>query len=376
MAKVAACATAIGDVTIHGSGAPSTIDLSSVKEIYGDFHVSNVTSYTLLAPNLELVSGELELTGNTNLATLNLAQLVTVGTLRLEALPNLSKTGLTSGITSADSVIVSDTGLSSLDGINVFKLKEFNVNNNDQIESINSGLEQVTDSIYISYNAEKVNVTLDKLSTAKDVYLESISSFSAQNLTAVNGSLSLYSNSMDKVEFPVLKSIDSSLSINKNDDLNEVNFPKLEKVGGAFVVENNDDLEDLSGFPKLSSVGGSVNMTGTFDNATFDSLKKVSGAFYFDTDGNATCLAFKKLSVQGKSKCHASTSSSKSSSKSGKSSKSDSTSKSSSDSGSDSKSSSSGSSSSSKKSEAIVNTSFSTFAAVVATFFTAGIALF
>lgn len=67
---------------------------------------------------------------------------------------------MTAGITSAESVVISDTGLSSLTGINVFKLKVFNVNNNDNIDTIDSGLQEVTDTIDISYNAEKVDVIL------------------------------------------------------------------------------------------------------------------------------------------------------------------------------------------------------------------------
>ena len=130
---------------------------------------------------LQLVSGVLEFNANTILSNLNLAQLTTVGSFSLNALPALEKTGLTAGITSADSVIISDTGLSSLTGINVFKLKVFNVNNNDNIDTIDSGLQEVTDTIDISYNAEKVDVILKQLSSAKNIVLQQVNSFSAPN---------------------------------------------------------------------------------------------------------------------------------------------------------------------------------------------------
>ncbi|CUM46794.1 unnamed protein product [Debaryomyces tyrocola] len=207
IASIAACSTAVGDITIKGDSFGS-IELNGVEELYGNLHVNNATEATSLnAATLQLVSGKLNLDGNTILATVNLAQLTTVGTLNYNALPALEKTGLTSGITSADEVIISDTGLTSLEGINVFKLKVFNVNNNADISTIDSGLQKVTDELSISYNAEKVDVSLDQLEEANDVYLQSINSLSVANLTKISNSLSLDSNALDTIEFKKLKSI-------------------------------------------------------------------------------------------------------------------------------------------------------------------------
>lgn len=303
--------------------------------------------------------------GNTILATVNFAQLTTVGTLNYNALPALEKTGLTSGITSAEEVIISDTGLTSLDGINVYKLKVFNVNNNADISSIDSGLQKVTDELSISYNADKVDVSLDQLTEANDVYLQSINSLSVANLTKVDNSLSLSSNALDKIEFKQLKSVGDSLSINKNSELEELDFPKLETIGGALSINSNDNLNSLDGFPKLNTVSGTVNMSGTFDNGTFDSLKKVSGAFYVESDGDLDCKSeFKKVKVSGKESMKCSTKSSSSSKKSSSSSKSSSTAGSSSSSSGSSSSSSSGSSSSSSSSSAASNTGVKFFTAL------------
>lgn len=321
--------------------------MNGVEELYGNLHVNNATEATSLnAATLQLVSGKLNLDGNTILATVNLAQLTTVGTLNYNALPALEQTGLTSGITSADEVIISDTGLTSLDGINVFKLKVFNVNNNADISSIDSGLQKVTDELSISYNAEKVDVSLDQLEEANDVYLQSINSLSVANLTKISNSLSLDSNALDTIEFKQLKSIGDSLSITKNSELEELDFPKLEKIGGALNINSNDNLNTLEGFPKLEAVSGTVNMSGTFDNGTFDSLKKVSGAFYFESDGDISCKEFKDVKVSGKESTSCATKSSSSKKSSSSTSRSSSTSGSSSNSNSDSNSGSSSSSSS------------------------------
>lgn len=281
--------------------------MTGVEQIYGSLDIINATQAVVLnAPTLQLVSGTLNLDGNTILATLNLAQLTTVGTLVLNALPALEKTGLTAGITSAENITVSDTALISLEGINVYELAIFNVNNNKDIETIDSGLQSVTNLISISYNAEKVDVSLDKLTTANQVYFQSINSLSAANLTSVNDSLTLTSNSIDKIEFKKLTSIGKSLTINKNDNLEELDFPALTKLGGALVILDNSQLSNFDGFPNLTTIAGTVTLDGKFNNGTFDSLNRVSGGFNLTSTGELSCSAFdkaNKFTVEGNELC-------------------------------------------------------------------------
>lgn len=297
--SVAACATAVGDITVKGD-AFGTIELTGLEQLYGSLQVINATQATSLnAPTLQLVSEQLSLSGNTILNTLNLAQLTTVGTLHFNALPALEKTGLNSGITTADEVIISDTGLTSLDGINVFKLKTFDVNNNKDIETIDSGLQSVTDTLSIAYNSEKVDVILDQLTLAKSLSFQSINSLSVANLTKITGSLSFDSNSLDKIEFKQLQVIGNSLTILKNDNLEEIDFPKVKSIGGALIISKNDDLRSFDGLPKLQTIDGSVNLKGKFDNGTFESLKRVAGGFNLDSTGDLTCKEFTKLNKDG-----------------------------------------------------------------------------
>lgn len=248
---------------------------------------------------MQLVAGSLIIENSTGIQTLNLAQLTTVGTFSLIALPELESSGLTSGLTSAEQVIIADTGLSSLEGINVYELKVFNVNNNQNIESIDSGLETVTDSINIADNAEQVEVVLDKLTSAKDISLQSITSFSLANITSINGSLSIIGSSVESVDIKNLASIGNSLTIDKNDKLDELDFPKLTKIGGALEIADNEQLSSFDGFPKLKTIGGSVTLNGTFDNGTFESLNKVAGGFTLVSDGDLTCDDFNKLNKDG-----------------------------------------------------------------------------
>lgn len=242
-----------------------------------------------------MISGEFTLDGNTILSTLNLAALTTVGTLNFQALPQVQETGLITGISSADTVIISDTGLTSLDGINVSTLKTFDINNNKKIAIINSNLKNVTDSLSISFNADTVDVVFNQLLTAKNVIFQSISSLTANNVTSINGSLTLTGTSLDHIDFPALKSIGSSLTISKNSDLEEIDFPQLVSLGGALQITDNEKLSNINGFPKLKTISGSVTINGTIDNGTFSSLQTVAGGFTFSSNGDLTCDAFNQL---------------------------------------------------------------------------------
>lgn len=298
VASIAACPTAVGDISITGEGL-GAIELNGVKQVYGSLFVNGTKATVFDAPTLQLVSGDFTISDSTILSTVNLAQLTTVGTLTYNALPALEQTGLTTGITSAEAITIQNTGLTSLDGINVYQLKTFDVNNNADIESIDSGLQSVTELLSINYNADKVEVVLDKLTTANSIDFEHISSFSASNLTTVNGSLSLQSNTFSSLEFPALTSIGKSLSINSNDDLEEIDFPELTSIGGALNIQDNDKLEDFSGFPKLTTIGGSVNLEGDFNNGTFPKLDRVAGGFNLTSTGELSCDSFVSLNKEG-----------------------------------------------------------------------------
>lgn len=299
VASIAACPTAVGDVLISGDEF-GAVDLTGLIKFYGDLFINGTQKATSFnAPTLELVSGELRISDATILATVNLAQLTTVNTLTYNALPALEATGLTSGVTSAETITFSNTGLTSLSGVNVYKLTTLDINNNADINSIDSGLQSITDTLSIAYNANSVEVYLDQLTSAKNVNFQSIGSFSAGNLTTINGSLSLDSNTFESFDFPVLELIGNSLSIDTNDELEEFDFPELTTIGGALNIQENSKLRSFSYFPELKTVGGTVNITGDFNNGTFPKLTRVSGGFYLVTTGELSCKAFVELNSDG-----------------------------------------------------------------------------
>lgn len=299
VSQVAACATAVGDIFITGDRF-GEIDITGTQMIYGNLRINGTQKVTTFkAPTLILVSGELKISDATILATINLAKLATVGSLYYNALPALQVTGLTSGITSAEKITIANTGLTSLGGIKVHFLKTFDVNNNQDLSSIDSPLQSVTDLLSINYNSHKVAVDLDQLTLVNHISFQSVGSFSARNLSMINGSLSIESNTFSEFSFNALTRIGDSLSINRNDNLKSFNFSALSYVGGALNIIRNKDLTDFSYFGKLSTIGGSVNLVGAFNNGSFPSLTKVAGGFNLTSTGKLSCIAFAKLNSNG-----------------------------------------------------------------------------
>ncbi|WPK25118.1 hypothetical protein PUMCH_002421 [Australozyma saopauloensis] len=115
----------------------------------------------------------------------------------------------------------------------------------------------------------------------------------------VNGSLSLDSNSMESFNLNTLTRIGNSLSIDKNSKLTQFNFSSLGYIGGALNIVQNDQLTDFSFFPNLTTIGGSVNLVGGFNNGSFPSLSKVAGGFNLTSTGQLSCAAFVKLNGNG-----------------------------------------------------------------------------
>lgn len=354
------CVTFDGDLTIKGD--LSSASLASIQQIKGSLTINNATNLkTFTANSLIAVSESLTLTDLTILDTLTIPNLYKVGSLHLQALPALEELSFTAGLYSADSILISDTELSSLKGLNLDTVGTLDVNNNKNLQEVNIPLKTVSTALGVTYNAEAVQVSFDDLVWANNITFRDVGSVSLDNLTAVNQSLAFFNNSLDSIALDNLETIGGSLSISGNDDLNEVEFPELTSIGGAFIISGNNDLEGITGFDSLKTVGGAITFKGKFTNATLSSLKSVKGGATIESTGDLDCSAFNKLSkkggIQGKGyKCkspHTSTSAKAS--------------KSSSSSDDDSSSSKGDSSSSSSKGEASALLSTS-FASVIAAF--------
>jgi hypothetical protein len=296
--KFSGCQALQGDLVISGSlGAAA---LNTVQVIYGSLTIFNATSLSSFsAGSLTTVTKELSLSGLTILSTLNFPLLTTVGAVNFVTLPALSTINLNSGISKMNSLYISDTSLETLDGFDVTTLDTFNVNNNKNLASIDSQLQNVNTALEVSYNSGEVEVTFDKLEWANNITFRDVASISLSKLAAVNASLGFINNTITDIVISSLTEIGGSLSIDSNNDLETIDLSNLTKIGGGFVIANNSALDVISGFDDLETVAGAIIFEGNFTNASLPSLKKVSGGVSIESDGKLNCDSFNALAKKG-----------------------------------------------------------------------------
>ncbi|VEU24438.1 DEKNAAC105499 [Brettanomyces naardenensis] len=313
---LASCEAIKGDIYITGDLGTGSI--ANVKAIYGDLSIFNATLLaSFAADSIGAISGELSLESLTILSQLSFGSLTSVGAINWVTLPALVDTGLNQ-VTDCNSIYISDTQLSSLEGLNPTNVETYNINNNLNLASIDSEIETVSNALSISHNGDNTEVAFDGLQWANNLTFYSVSSISMPNLQAINQSAGVFESSVESLKFPLVQSVGADLTIENNKDLTDLEFANLTSVGGGFVVVNNTDLKSIGSLSNLKSVTGAVDVEGDFDNFTLPALKTVRGAFTVVSTGDFDCSDFEKLSkqgsIQGDFECKAGSSSSSSSS--------------------------------------------------------------
>lgn len=306
------CDAIKGDVYITGSiGAGS---IANVKAIYGDLIISNATELsTFSADSITAISGELDMESLTILSQFSMGSLISVGAINWVTLPALIQTGF-KVVTDCNSIYISDTQLSSLDGLNPVNVETYNINNNLNLASIDSDVQTVSKALSISHNGDQTEVKFDDLKWANNLTFYSVASISLASLQAINESAGFFESSVSALKFPLVATVGGDLTIENNDDLEKIDFSNLTTIGGGFVIENNTELKTINNLGDLKTVTGAVVLKGDFDKCSLPSLKTVRGAFTVDTTGDFSCSDFDKLSkegyIRGDYSCKASSSSS------------------------------------------------------------------
>lgn len=300
------CETLKGKIKITGDEI-SSVQLNKVKKIDADVNFYNSSSITdINFNNLESISGSLNVQALTQLHSIDFSSLSEAEKLSLISLPSFAIINLNKGISSAGSIQVSDTALSSLQGLTNFdSIETLNINNNKNISSIElDQLDHVKTGLTLSFNGDDCEVKLDNLKWASNLTIQDVADVSVGNLTEVNGTCVIAYNSFENLEISKLKEVGGSLQIFANDELTEVSFNQLKDIGGEFRIYNNSELTDI-GFPKLEEIKGAVNIKGKFDNFTLKGLKEVDGDFtVVSTSEDFSCDDFKKLHKKKKIEGH------------------------------------------------------------------------
>lgn len=262
-----ACPSLKGDVVI-GTQTDTTIKLDGPQSITGQLKVANNGNLqTLSSSTIQSIGGTFELTNVTLLTTLSFTALNSVGAIRWQHLSHLTTLTLGStGITSANNILITDTFLDSLTGINVANVQTMNINNNGRLTSLTSSLQTVSDNLLFQANGANLAVSFPRLIWCRNMTIQGVGSFDIPALRVVNGSMRFNENQFSTFFAPNLtNTAQGDVSFVSNGALTNITMPVLKLVSGGFTIANNTKLAKITGFPALETVGGAVKIRGSFD---------------------------------------------------------------------------------------------------------------
>ncbi|KAK8139777.1 hypothetical protein PG984_000900 [Apiospora sp. TS-2023a] len=296
--QLGGCKTVKGSVMVMPGDAE--LDFGKLSKIGGDLTCeNNGVIVSLKAGSLTEIGKEFRLQNATQLSNLAFTSLNSVGSLKFLSLNGLTALNFgTEGVKKADTVIISDTRLSSLEGINVQTVKDMDINNNKFLTKFTSSIKSLSNTLNINANGLKLSVEMPNIEWLANATISNVTEYSSPSLATVNGSLRFDSNFFTTVSLLNLTEIQTGdLSFVGNSAVKNISFPQLTKVGGGFTIANNTELEKLTSFPKLEMIGGAVILRGSFDDVKLPAINDVRGVFQVTSTENidSSCEEFKKL---------------------------------------------------------------------------------
>ncbi|KAJ6108054.1 hypothetical protein N7523_009377 [Penicillium sp. IBT 18751x] len=293
------CTTVAGDIKIKSSFS-GTLTLNGIQKISGSLTGSNCTALTgIIAPSLVTITDSFTLNEATLVTELSFAELTTVGAINWEALPALQSLTFPSGVTDAGDVVITNTGLTSLNGISLETVGKFQITDNTNLRTINiNNLKNATDLVNFAGNWNKLEIEFPNLASAYNMTFRNISSVSMPSLEKLKGQLGFWGTEFKSFSAPNLTTT-ADLTFNDNSALTNISMPVLKTVKGGFVVTRNDKLADID-LPELETVTGAIDFSGTFDTLNMGALQEVDGGFNVQsTNGTFACDTFKKMQSDG-----------------------------------------------------------------------------
>lgn len=221
----------------------------------------------LAFPALEYVDA-LALASLNTLATLSMPRLTTVNELNFTALASLQQLNFgQTGITKASSVLITNTGLTSLAGIsNLKSVDVFNVNNNQALTDITLRVTSIKNSLDIEANdilASGLTVSFPLLETAQNMTFRNCSVILLPSLANVTEDLGFYGNDFLNFTAPNLTTAGGLVFVD-NTELTNISLPALTSINGTYQIANNTKLSKIDGFQELSIVTGALDFSGNF----------------------------------------------------------------------------------------------------------------
>ena len=272
---LAKCTTYSGSVAIPtGLSVPTdqnghqALSIEGVQVITGNLTVTNAIMLASLSFGSLQSIGGFELGGLTVLSELSMPQLTKVDQLNFTALPALQQLSFGgTGVTQANSILITNTGLSSLQGINnLEEVDFFNVNNNPSLQNISLQVTSIKNSLDIEANDGYVTglqTSFPLLETAQNMTFRNCSSVSLPSLANVSEDLGFYGNTMQSFAAPNLTTCGGLIFVD-NTELTNISLPMLTSINASYQIANNTQLKIINGFQKLSVIGGALDFNGNF----------------------------------------------------------------------------------------------------------------
>lgn len=272
---LASCSTYSGSVAVEtglstpkDSNGHQQLEVGNIQKIDGNLTVTNLDQLTTLSfPALESVIG-FELYALNALAVLSFPRLTTATQVNFTALASLQQLSFgTVGITKASSVLITNTGLSSLDGIsNLKSVDVFNVNNNLALTDITLKVTSIKNSLDIEANdvlASGLTVSFPFLETAQNMTFRNCSVILLPSLANVTEEVGFYGNNFQNFTAPNLTTAGGLVFVD-NTELTNISLPALTSINGTYQIANNTKLSKIDGFQSLSVVTGALDFSGNF----------------------------------------------------------------------------------------------------------------
>ena len=261
-----------GAFEISDNSLAVSIDLTNLSKVIG----SSIFSDNILLVDLSLASlissGELKVTGNSDLASIDLSNLASLDLLLIGDNPLLSEVELPS-LVGGTVTISNNDQLATID-MPSFARGYIGFENNLQLVSFDLTALVGADGISISQNPQLLEVDLPILGLASgSIGISSNSVLDIINLPNVTETRSLgvdSNSSLTSIDSDSLVTCINGLTINENPALTSFLITSLEETGG-FTFTNNDSILALNA-PTLVTVGGSGEWARGLEVSQNDSL--------------------------------------------------------------------------------------------------------
>lgn len=254
-----------------------------LAKVEGSLIISNSANLMRVdAYSLRVITESFKMEKLQSLGLIETPNLVTVKNLDWQILPLLSQVSLDS-LKDVQSVIISDTSLTTISKFAGTNLHDLVIQNNRFMELVNFDTEDVRNSLQITGNARNVVVKLGELKLAHNISVSNVRDLNMTKLRKVERSMSVVENSFTEVAFPSLTEIGGLLRLADNREAKEANFDSVVDIGGGVLIQDNNELHDISFLPQLRSIGGALELTGNIARTEWESLKMVKGSIHLQS---------------------------------------------------------------------------------------------